>query len=86
MMKLEDLQEHTKNTTSENNIQNNKNAAKQHYEDWIKFKNELFEYLWEIIKIGKIKSFYCNNCQQEKDTDDINIYNLFLDLVLIKLM
>ncbi|WP_283272781.1 hypothetical protein [Spiroplasma sp. SV19] len=55
-MKLEDLHDHTK-TVTENNEHNNENTVKHHYEYWIKFKNQLFAYLHEIIKIGKINAF-----------------------------
>ncbi|MBH8623037.1 MULTISPECIES: hypothetical protein [Spiroplasma] len=75
-MKLENLQDYDKPTV-ENNEQNNENIVKRHYEYWIKFKDKLFGYLYEIIKLGKITSFYCNNCNQEKDIDDLNIYDLF---------
>lgn len=83
-MKLENLQDH--NPIVENNEQTNESVVKRHYKYWIKFKDELFGYLCEIIKLGKITSFHCNNCNQEKDIDDLNIYDLFLVLVLIKLM
>ncbi|WP_338989209.1 hypothetical protein [Spiroplasma endosymbiont of Seladonia tumulorum] len=59
------------------NLKNNEELVKKHYKYWIKFKDELFEYLLEIIKPGKIKMFYCNNCHQGKDIDDLNIYDLF---------
>ncbi|APE74364.1 hypothetical protein SCITRI_00459 [Spiroplasma citri] len=68
------------------NLKNNEELVKKHYKYWIKFKDELFQYLLEIIKLEKIKMFYCNNCQQGKDVDDLNIYDLFLDLLLIRSM
>ncbi|WP_233485485.1 hypothetical protein [Spiroplasma sp. ChiS] len=39
------------------NLKNNEELVKKHYKYWIKFKDELFQYLLEIIKFGKIKMF-----------------------------
>ncbi len=77
---MEEIIINVKNSHNNNdlaNLKNNEELVKKHYKYWIKFKDELFEYLLEIIKLGKIKMFYCNNCQQGKDIDDLNIYDLF---------